>query len=190
MKTRRWRSRGVKTAAALSPDPPGTSRAGTPAFETLYRENRDALYAYVASLLRDSSLAEDVTATAFERAYRRRHSFDPARGEARGWLFGIARNAALDELRRHKRRADLQVEPADLGSPPLDQAAEAAERRLILQGALNQLGGPDRELIALRYFADLSLAEIAATLGITETNAGTRVHRALAKLRRNLDGLV
>ena len=56
------------------------------------------MYAYVATLLRDRHAAEDVTALAFERAYRRRGSFRPARGCARAWLFGIARNAALDEL--------------------------------------------------------------------------------------------
>ena len=61
------------------------------------------MYAYVASLLRDRSAAEDVTAQAFERAYRKRRGYRPSRGTAEAWLFGIARNAALDELRRRKR---------------------------------------------------------------------------------------
>ena len=68
-------------------------------FEALYRASRDDVYAYVATLLRDAAAAEDVTALAFERAYRRRRSFDRSRGNERAWLFGIARNAALDELR-------------------------------------------------------------------------------------------
>ncbi|MDE3133106.1 MAG: hypothetical protein KGL15_03465, partial [Acidobacteriota bacterium] len=67
-------------------------------FEVLYRSSRDDLYAYVLTLLRDRAAAEDVTALAFERAYRRRRTFDRHRGDERGWLFGIARNAALDEL--------------------------------------------------------------------------------------------
>ena len=73
------------------------------AFEALYRSSRDDVYAYVAGILRDRSAAEDVTALAFERAYRRRASFKPDRGSHRAWLFGIARNAALDELRRRSR---------------------------------------------------------------------------------------
>src|ERR1700732_5345845 len=73
--------------------------------ERLYRSSRDDVYAYVASVLRDQSAAEDVTALAFERAFRGRGLFDPRRGSERAWLFGIARNAALDELRRRKRSA-------------------------------------------------------------------------------------
>lgn len=153
------------------------------AFEELYRSSRDDVYAYVATLVRDQAAAEDVTSTAFERAYRNRHRFDPGRGEARAWLFGIARNAALDELRRRKRRVWLAEEPAD-STAVVDSEVEESERRLALRAALETLPGPDRELIALRFFADLSMAEIAATLGITESNAGTRAHRALAKLRR------
>ncbi|MHB8492649.1 MAG: sigma factor, partial [Solirubrobacteraceae bacterium] len=66
--------------------------------ERLYRACRDDLYAYVATVVRDRSLAEDVTALAFERAFRRRRLFNARRGSERAWLFGIARNAALDEL--------------------------------------------------------------------------------------------
>ena len=77
-------------------------------FEALYRSSRDDLYAYVAGLLRDRAAAEDVTALAFERALRRRRQFNARRGSERQWLFGIARNAALDELRRRGRRGELE----------------------------------------------------------------------------------
>jgi RNA polymerase sigma-70 factor, ECF subfamily len=72
-------------------------------FDRLYRDSRDDLYAYVAGLLRDQATSEEVTAAAFERAYRKWPRFDPRRGSPRAWLFGIARNAALDELRRRGR---------------------------------------------------------------------------------------
>ena len=65
----------------------------------------------MATLLQDRSAAEDVVAVAFEKAYRKRRSFDPRRGSQRAWLFGIARNAALDELRRRKRTVALTAEP-------------------------------------------------------------------------------
>ena len=74
------------------------------------------MFAYVATLLRDRSAAEDVTAAAFERAYRRQSSFDARRGTARAWLFGIARHAALDELRRRKRTRRAARRPADVAS--------------------------------------------------------------------------
>jgi DNA-directed RNA polymerase specialized sigma24 family protein len=65
-------------------------------FEALYRASAEAVYAYVASLLRDRSAAEEVTAAAFERAFRKRRSFDPRRGTQRAWLFVIDINSALD----------------------------------------------------------------------------------------------
>lgn len=187
MKRLSRRSRGMDAITVAATAEPVTGTAADLAFESLYRSNRDDVYAYVATLVRDRATAEDVTATAFERAYRRRASFDPRRGEARAWIFGIARNAALDELRRRKRRASLSGDPAD-DAAAVESVAEESERRIALRQALDSLSGPDRELIALRFFAGLSMAEIGATLGITESNAGTRTHRALKKLRRAFDG--
>jgi RNA polymerase sigma-70 factor, ECF subfamily len=159
-------------------------------FERLYRSSRDDLYAYVAGLLREPAAAEEVTATAFERAYRKRSRFDPSRGEPRAWLFGIARNAALDELRRRGRQAELTAEPADPAAAAAEDSAERSERRLALTAALATLAPRERELIALKYFAGLSNAEIAAVIGIGESNAGTRLHRAVTKLREACDGAI
>jgi RNA polymerase sigma-70 factor (ECF subfamily) len=158
------------------------------AFDRLYRSSRDDLYAYVAGLLRDPAAAEEVTAAAFERAYRKRHRFDPERGEPRAWLFGIARNAALDELRRRGREAELSAEPADLHSSGAAEGAERSERRLAVSAALERLAAGERELIALKFFAGLGNAEIAQVLGISESNAGTKLHRAMTKLREACDG--
>jgi RNA polymerase sigma-70 factor, ECF subfamily len=156
---------------------------GVKEFEELYRASRDDVYAYVATLLRDRFAAEDVTALAFERAYRKRASFRAARGTARAWLFGIARNAALDELRRRARSAAIDAEPEDEASMSVEDEAEFGARRLAVRGALESLQPRERELVALKFFAGLSNAELAAVIGTSETNAGTRVHRAIHKLR-------
>jgi RNA polymerase sigma-70 factor (ECF subfamily) len=159
---------------------------GSPAdaeFERLYRASRDDVYAYVATLMRDRFAAEDVTALAFERAYRKRSSFRPGRGTPRAWLFGIARNAALDELRRRARSAPAAADPADESAPALEDEAELGARRMAVRAALESLQPRERELVALKFFAGLSNAELAAVLGTTETNAGTRLHRAIHKLR-------
>lgn len=158
------------------------------AFDRLYRSSRDDLYAYVAGLLRDAVAAEEVTAVAFERAYRKRHRFDPERGEPRAWLFGIARNAALDELRRRGRQTELTVEPADLHNLGAAEGAEHSERRLAVSAALERLAPGERELIALKFFAGLGNAEIAQVLSVSESNAGTKLHRAMTKLREACDG--
>ena len=102
------RSRGVSQALA-EPIESTAARERT-SFEELYRSSRDDIYAYAAGFLRDAAAAEDVTAIAFERAYRNRSRFDPGRGSARGWLFGIARNARSTSfgggaVRRHSPRS-------------------------------------------------------------------------------------
>ena len=156
-------------------------------FEALYRTSRDDVYAYAFTLLRERAAAEDVTALAFERAYRRRRTFDRRRGEERAWLFGIARNAALDELRRRRRMAALITDPADGDDRVLDvgdDEVEGALRRTLVRDALAELPGRDRELIALKFHAGLSNAELARVLGISESNAGTLLHRAMNKLRK------
>jgi RNA polymerase sigma-70 factor, ECF subfamily len=148
-------------------------------FEALYRSCGADVYAYVASLLRDRAAAEDVTALAFERALRKRRSFDRARGSERAWLFGIARNAALDELRRRSRTAALVTDP------PEEAVAddEDPDRRATVRAALATLDPRERELIALKFHAGLSNTEIAKVIGASESAAGTRLHRAVTKLR-------
>ncbi|HXV04472.1 MAG TPA: sigma-70 family RNA polymerase sigma factor, partial [Solirubrobacterales bacterium] len=142
-----------------------SGKAASLAFEELYRSCRDDVYAYAASLLRDRAAAEDVTATAFERAYRKRSRFDSRRGSPRAWLFGIVRNAALDELRRRGRQAELAADPLDPASLAADpHPAERSELRLLLATALEALDARERELVALKFFAGLSNAEIAHIL--------------------------
>ncbi len=144
------RSQGVSEDAAFS-DGPARER-----FEQLYRGARDDVYAYAMTLLRNRAAAEDVTAVAFGRALRRRRTFDRRRGEERTWLFGIARNAALDELRRRRRTAALVVDPADVdgeawdaisaagarGSSPAGTARRIRSRRTPSTARTTRRGGP------------------------------------------------
>ncbi len=156
-------------------------------FESLYRSSRDDVYAYVSTLLRDPAAAEDITALAFERAYRRRRTFDRRRGEERAWLFGIARNAALDELRRRTRVAALVTDPADTADTADVEdtdAAEVALRRTAVQNALAKLPAREREIVALKFHAGMSNAELARVLGVSESNAGTLLYRTMEKLRK------
>jgi RNA polymerase sigma factor (sigma-70 family) len=155
-------------------------------FDALYRAARDDVFAYVATLLRDRGAAEDVTAAAFERAFRRSKTYDARRGTERAWLFGIARNAALDELRKRKRSAALVSEPEAVPQQP-EEELDHALRRAAVQIAMAALPSRDRELIALKFHGGLDNAELAAVLGVSVTNAGTRLHRVLTKLREVLD---
>jgi RNA polymerase sigma factor (sigma-70 family) len=141
------------------------------------------VHGYAISLLGDRVGAEDVTALAFERLYRSRERLDRSRGTPRAWLFGIVRNAALDELRRRRRQAlnAHSVEPIEVGDA--SQAIEHAERRATVQAALLELSPREREVVLLKFHGQLTNGELARVLGISESNAGTRLHRALVRLR-------
>lgn len=159
--------------------------------ERLYRACRDDVYAYVFTLLRDRAAAEDVTALAFERAFRKRRTFDRQRGDERPWLFGIARNAALDELRRRRRTAALLIDPESVDpESPLHHDDDVLLRRTAVRAALAGLPARERELIALKFHAGLSNAELAKVLGVSESNAGTMLHRAVQKLRKAVNAPV
>ena len=153
--------------------------------ERLYLSSRDDVYAYLASMLGDAAAAEEATALAFERAFRRRRLFDRRRGSERAWLFGIARNAALDELRRRRRSRALAQEPPATESS--EEALESLVTRATVRAALAELTTRERELIALKFHAGLSNGEIARVLRVSESNAGTLLHRTITKLRRACD---
>jgi len=168
-------------------------------FERLFRECARDVHGYAIALLGDRAGAEDVTAIAFERLYGARKRLDRTRGTPRAWLFSIARNAALDELRRRRRHGVDRLEPErvelewsgsghSLAAGQTRQAdpAEAfeqAERRATVQAALLELPPREREVVLLKFHGQLSNVELARVLGISESNAGTRVHRALTTLR-------
>ena len=142
-----------------------------------------AVYAYVAYRVGPGMDAEDITSDVFERALRYRQSYDPKRGEPTAWLIGIARrcvSGALEHPQRTVRSVEDRVAPGDL--------AEDAIRRLSLLGAVSELGERDRELIALRYGADLTGRQIGALLDMSPNAVDVAMHRAVERLREALDG--
>jgi RNA polymerase sigma-70 factor (ECF subfamily) len=141
------------------------------------------VHGYLISLLADRASAEDLTALAFERLYRSRSRLDPRRGTPRAWLFSIARNAALDELRLRRRRSSYDLEEDLVDDRASGEALEDVERRAMVFDALASLPLRERELVLLKFHGQLSNGELARALGISESNAGTRLHRALTRLR-------
>ncbi len=140
------------------------------------------VYAYVAYRIGDGPDAEDVTSATFERALRYRKSFDPRRGEPLAWLIGIARRCLAEA---HAGAAIPVAEPPDVAGPgdPEDRAL----RRLWLTAALAHLDERDRELIALRYGADLTARQIADLLDLRTNAVEVALHRALGRLRAELE---
>jgi len=140
------------------------------------------VYAYVAYRIGDGADAEDVTSDVFERAIRYRSSYDPRKAEPVAWLIGIARRC-IDDARL---RRPLTVENPPERMDALDLEEESV-RRLSLSVAVNTLDERERELIALRYGADLSARQIGEILGLRANTVEVALHRALVRLRHDLE---
>ena len=140
------------------------------------------VYTYVAYRIGDGADAEDVTSNTFERALRYRDSFDHRRGDAAAWLIGIARREIGTYFAERPVHPENEIEPA---AP--DDLADDAHARLDLQAALRTLDDADRELIALRYGADLTARQIGEVLGRRTNAVEVALHRTLHKLRHELE---
>lgn len=157
-------------------------------FERLYAEHAQRLFAFLVYRTGDRVLAEDVMADTFEAAYRARARFDRRRASERTWLYTIA----LNRLRDHGRRAAAEARAlervaGDAPSPGGDPALEAMEARDSVVRSLSVLSDQEREAVALRFGAELTLKEIAAALDQPMTTIEGRVYRALRKLREELE---
>lgn len=142
------------------------------------------VHAYVAYRIGEGADADDVTSTVFENAVRYRDTYDPWRGQPLPWLLGIARRCVAQALvGRSVDRTPVDELELTTGR---DLERDAVER-LMLHAALSALGDDDRELIALRYGADLSTRRIAELVGKTPNAVDVAIHRALARLRAALE---
>jgi RNA polymerase sigma-70 factor, ECF subfamily len=136
------------------------------------------VYAYVAYRIGDGPDAEDVTSEVFERAVRYRSSFDPERGDAAGWLIGIARRCVEQ---RGNPRTQGSAETEETVSP--EDLEDQAVRRVHVRSTVASLPTHERELIALRYGADLTARQIGELLEMSTNAVEVALHRALRRLR-------
>lgn len=152
-------------------------------FERLYAAEAQGLFAFLAYRTGDRALAEDLLADAFERALRSRVRYDRRRGSEKTWLYTIA----LNLLRDHARRTAAEGRALERvsGAPEPDPFA-GIEARDELGRALSILSAEEREAIALRFGAELTVPEMATVLGEPLTTVEGRVYRALRKLREAL----
>ncbi|HWT22891.1 MAG TPA: RNA polymerase sigma factor [Solirubrobacteraceae bacterium] len=156
-------------------------------FERLYAAEAPGLFSFLAYRTGDRALAQDLLADAFERALRARGRFDRRKGSERTWLYAIALNVLRDHARRDAAHARASERLVPVPEGGLDSRLEAVEDRDELARALAKLSDEEREAIALRFGAELTVPEIAETLGEKLTTVEGRVYRALRKLRAELD---
>jgi len=159
-------------------------------FIALYDTCFQRIYNYIRYRVEDRVTAEDLVSRVFERALDRADTFVPQRGTAFSWLMGIARNTVNMHLRTKWRRRWLSLDALGdrvAGNADPEQAALQAESLSELMGAIAYLSQRERHLIALKFGAELRHREIARLTGLSESNVGVIVHRAMRRLRERLD---
>ena len=158
-------------------------------FGETYEEELPRVYGYVAYQVSSHEEAEDLTQQTFERALAHWHDFDDRRATITTWLLAIARNLVVDHFRARARRpptvsleelSDAQLHSTGYTDPALGLRPE-------LELALSALGERERELIALRYGADLSGPQISSVTGLSIANVQQILSRSLRRLRAELE---
>lgn len=147
-------------------------------------EHLEDVLSYLVYLTRDRDLADELTASTFERALRLWSRFDPRKGSAKTWLCQVARTTALDhfrsEERRRRRETAYALSDIRREQPFVEGLSPDLER------ALRRLTAAEREVIALRVLLDLDGPAAAKVLGISPTACSTRLSRALHRLEEEM----
>src|SRR5262245_17355709 len=176
------------------------ARADAAAFSELYDFYLPRIYGFIARRVEDRAVAEDLTATTFERALGAVRREDFRNASFGGFLYRVASNAVIDHARRSRRTIPLGVRASDLdddegdrrsaesiGDEAATRAFAAAIDRDVLRKALQRIPDAHRRVIVLKYFDGLDAEELCAALGCTRQTLAVKLHRALRALRAALD---
>ena len=151
----------------------------------------EVVYGMARRVLVDSNLAEEVAQDTFLALWRRPGAFDPTRGSLQGFLAGIARNKAIDAVRREesaRRSRDALIAESEQASTMTISNEHHVEEQDEMLAALKELSEVQREAVVLAYFGGRTYREVAIELGIPEGTAKTRLRDGLTKLRQVLQG--
>jgi RNA polymerase sigma-70 factor, ECF subfamily len=166
--------------------PPRLARwvAAEPDWEQVYAEQLPRVLNFFRYRLGDTADVEDLTARTFEKALYARHRYRRDVAGFSTWLLTIARNVAIDHLRARERHEPLDIAAAVPSSDdtPEQQAVQHSDAQR-LAALLATLPPRQRELIAMKYGADMTNRAIARATGLSESNVGTILHRAVESLR-------
>jgi RNA polymerase sigma-70 factor (ECF subfamily) len=163
------------------------------AFGALYDRYVDRIYGYALRETCDVAAAQDVTAATFEKALRHIRRFRQGEMGLAPWLYRIARNEIIQQYRRDKRLSPLEDgasgdgEARDWEARPIESAVLSGERDRDLRDALGRLSAADREVLTLRFLEQLPTEDVAHILDCSRDNVYMRLHRALGRLRDQLE---
>ena len=157
-------------------------------WDALYKEHVGRIYNYFRYRVRDAATAEDLTAITFEKAWKKRKKFRGDAEQFTHWLYAIARNVANDYFRKSPNLLSLDnaltVPTTELVS---EKVAEKLEFERLVH-AIQKMPARTQEILTLKYGAGLTNRQVAHQLNLSESNVGSILHRAIQKLRQQLEG--
>ncbi|MBE5906293.1 MAG: RNA polymerase sigma factor [Lachnospiraceae bacterium] len=156
------------------------------AFEEVYLLYFDDVYRFALSLCGNSSLAEEIAQETFFKAFKKIDTFD-GRSGIKTWLFTIAKNVFLNNVRFQKRFTDPESVPEAVSETDPLSSTTAKETTRQIYHVLHLLPDPYKEVFLLRYSGDLSFADIGDVFGKSESWARVTYHRARQKIKEALE---
>ena len=156
------------------------------AFRVLVDRHKDVLYGTALLMTGNRAIAEEAVQEAFLSAWSGIGGF--RRGKPlKPWLTRILVNGVLTQKRK-RSLTTIPIEDSDgTGDLSVSDQTDVIERRAILRQALDKLAPNQRQVVVLRYFAELTVPEIAGAMGVKEGTVKSRLHRALSRLREHLE---
>jgi RNA polymerase sigma factor (sigma-70 family) len=175
----------------------GENQSGAPmksrreAFEEMYDTYMPKIYRYVSYRTGNASVAEDITSDVFEKALKHFDSFSREKASEATWLTTIARNTITDYFRKEGRVQVVREDDApeeESQEPTVDEQVSGLEEVRQLRLCIAKLPQLDQDIISLKFGAGMNNREIARTLKVSESNVGTRLFRAVRRLRDSFKG--
>ena len=160
------------------------------AFEEIFNRCQPAVFRYFHFRLQDSAEADDLTGEVFVRMVEKIKSYDDQGRPILAWLYTIARNLLTDHYRKKGLHVQVELDESlpETEMPNPVEISEQNTQRSQLQLALRQLTEIQRQVLILRFLEDRSIAEVGAIMGSNEGAVKALQHRALASLKRLLEG--
>ncbi len=169
----------------------GVTGSVAAAFAAFYEQYLPKVFQYMSYRVTDKYLAEDLTSIVFEKALTKFSQYQPEKAAVSTWVFRIARNTLIDHFRASSRQRTVALDaaldkPGDAKSP--EETAIENEASRMLRRCLTELPPHEREIVSLKFSAEMTNRQIADLLGLSESNVGVILYRTVRKLRSEFEG--